>query len=147
VDLALVVDQAVESARVDAAGAEVSLVVDRPRTLDAVADGIRMRQVVDNLIANAITFTPTGGRVRVALAGSDDQVELVVADSGEGIEEADLGDIFTSFVRGQNARRRLSPGTGLGLAIVRTIVEAHGGQVSVQSTPGVGTTVRVVVPR
>ena len=147
VDLALVVDQAAESARLDADGAEVSLEVDRPGTLVAVADGIRMRQVVDNLIANAITFTPTGGRVRVALAGSDDQVELVVADSGEGIEESDLDDIFTSFTRGQNARRRLSPGTGLGLAIVRTIVEAHGGQVSVQSTPGVGTTVRVVVPR
>ena len=115
-------------------------------SLVAVADGIRLRQVVDNLLANAITYTPPGGRVGVALAEDDDQVELVVADDGEGMEESDLGDVFAAFTRGENARRRQVAGHRSGPGIVRTIVEAHGGEVSAESTPGEGTTVRVVIP-
>ncbi len=147
VDLVMVVGQAVEAAGLQAAEAGIELVADLPGALDVMADGMQLRQVTDNLLANALTFTPAGGRVRVSLSGSDTSAELVVADSGEGIEAADLDVIFSTFGRGQNARRRLSSGTGLGLTIVRTIVEAHGGEVTAESTVGRGTTVRVVLPR
>lgn len=146
VDLALLIAQAVDAARLAAEAEGVTLEVELPESLVVMADGIRMRQVADNLLANAITYTPAGGRVRVALSATDARAELVVADSGEGIEESELADVFASFVRGENARRSLSPGAGLGLTIVRTVVEAHGGSVTVESSPGEGTTVRVSLP-
>ncbi|HSU01675.1 MAG TPA: PAS domain S-box protein [Nocardioides sp.] len=147
VDLTRVVGEAVEAAGLQAEAAEIDLRAELPDALDVVADGFRVRQVADNLIANALAYTPPGGRVTVTLSGSERHAEIVVADTGEGIEAADLDVVFAAFVRGQNARRRLAPGTGLGLTIVRTIVEAHGGEVSAQSAPGEGTTVRVVLPR
>ena len=147
VDLAQVLREAVEAARPDAEDGGVALEADLPETLSVVVDGIRLRQVADNLIANAIKYTLPDGYVRVALSTTDERLEIVVADSGEGIDESDLADIFSTFVRGQNARRRLVPGTGLGLSIVRTIAEAHGGEVSLESAVGVGTTVRLVLPR
>ena len=146
-DLAMIMREAVEAARPDAEDGGVVLEVVVPETVSVVVDGIRLRQVADNLIANAIKYTMPDGRVRVALCVTDEEVEIVVADSGEGIDESDLADIFSTFVRGQNARRRLVPGTGLGLSIVRTIVEAHGGEVSLESAVGVGTTVRLTLPR
>ena len=79
-----------------------------PETVSVVVDGIRLRQVADNLIANAIKYTMPDGRVRVALCVTDEQVEIVVADSGEGIDESDLADIFSTFVRG--AERPTPPG-------------------------------------
>ena len=143
----VVVGEAVDAAPPDADLAGVTLDCEAPEALAAVVDGIRMRQVADNLIANAIKYSLPGSQVHVTLAADDDVVRLVVADTGEGIEEADLDQLFSKFVRGQNATRRLVPGTGLGLNIVRTIVEAHGGEVSLESTAGVGTTVRVTLPR
>ena len=119
----------------------------RPVSLVTVADGMRLRQVFDNLISNAITYAPTGGQVDITLAEDDSQVVLTVADDGDGIEDADVHDVFARFYRGQNARRLGVPGTGLGLTIVQTIVEAHGGEVSLESAVGAGTTVRVVLPR
>ena len=147
VDLAQVVGEAVEAAGLQAEAAGVDLVAELPAELVVLADGMRLRQVADNLIDNALTFTAPGGRATVTLSATERQAELVVADSGEGIEPEELDAVFAAFVRGGNARRRLSSGTGLGLTIVRTIVEAHGGVVSVASSVGVGTTVRVVLPR
>ncbi|KQV77711.1 hypothetical protein ASC64_02470 [Nocardioides sp. Root122] len=147
VDVVTLVSEALESAAVDAAGAGVALEADLPDSLVAVADGMRLRQVVDNLLANAIAYTARDGRVTVTLGASERHLEITVADTGEGMDEEDLRDVFVRFHRGENARRRQVPGTGLGLTIVRTIVEAHGGKVSVDSALGVGTTVRVLLPR
>ena len=147
VDLATVVREAVEAAAVDAAGAGVSLASDHPPSVPLVADGIRLRQALDNLIANAILYSRPDGHVTVTLVESDQQVVLTVSDDGEGIDPEDVDEVFGRFFRGQNARRRQIGGTGLGLHIVRTIVEAHGGQVLVDSTAGEGTTVRVELPR
>lgn len=147
VDVVVVVAEALESAGVNATAAGVTLVPYMPESLRMRADGLRLRQVVDNLLGNAIAYSPQGGRVVVSLVSSDDHVALTVSDTGEGIDEPDLAVMFERFSRGQNARRRQVPGTGLGLAIVRTIVEAHAGEVSVESRPGEGTTVRVVLPR
>ena len=78
------------------------------------ADGLRLRQVVDNLLDNAISYTTPGGRVDVTLAEADDHVVLTVADDGEGIDADDVDDVFGRFVRGANAHRRQVAGTGLG---------------------------------
>jgi two-component system, OmpR family, phosphate regulon sensor histidine kinase PhoR len=147
VDLAMIVAEAVSAAGAEAEAGGIDLAMDLPDELHLLADGLRLRQVADNLIDNALTFTPAGGRVTVTLSSTRRQAQLDVADSGEGIEPDDLAEVFAPFVRGQNARRRLSPGAGLGLTIVRTIVEAHGGEVSAHSNAGEGTTVRVVLPR
>ncbi len=146
-DVVTVLAEAVEAASLDAEGAGVRLRFRRPVSLVTVADGMRLRQVFDNLISNAITYAPAGGQVDITLAEDDSQVVLTVADDGDGIEDDDVHDVFTRFYRGQNARRLGVPGTGLGLTIVQTIVEAHGGEVSLESAVGAGTTVRVVLPR
>lgn len=142
-----VLTEALESAAADAAAAGVTLEADLPDSVVAVADGMRLRQVVDNLLSNAITYTPRDGTVTVTLTASPRYLEITVADTGEGMDEADLRDVFVRFHRGDNARRRQVPGTGLGLPIVRHIVEAHGGEVTVDSALGRGTTVTVVLPR
>ena len=145
VDLVTVVLEAVEAAAVDAEGAGVRLTRELPESLEATADGIRLRQALDNLIGNAILYG--AGRVHVTVEEPGDQVVVTVADDGEGIDAEDVEEVFDRFFRGANARRRQVGGAGLGLSIVRTIVEAHGGDVSVASVAGEGTTVRMSLPR
>ncbi len=147
VDVVTVVTEAVEAASVAAAGVGVRLACEHPDSVMTVADGMRLRQVVDNLIDNAIAYTAPDGLVVVTLAEAGDRLVLTVADDGEGIDVEDVGEVFGRFFRGQNAQRRQVPGTGLGLHIVRTIVEAHGGEVSLESVRDEGTTVRVELPR
>lgn len=144
-DLAPLVADALASAEVDAAGSGVTLTGRLPDALEAVADGLRLRHVVDNLIANAIVSAGPDGHVEVTLTADSGHAELAVRDDGDGLEDPEARDLFDPFSRGTHL---LGPAaTGLGLDIVRTIVEAHGGHVSVQSSPGKGTTVRVVLPR
>lgn len=146
-DVVRVVAEAVDAAQVDAAGRQVELAADLPESLVVVADGLRLRQALDNVLANAITWAQRGGVVEVSLVAGERAVEITVTDDGEGLEEAELKEMFGLFFRGHNARSRHVPGAGLGLSIVRTIVEAHGGEVSAASAPGRGTSVRVVLPR
>lgn len=147
VDLVPIVADALDAARPTAATAGVDMTAALPESLETVADGMRLRQVVDNVIANAILYGRPDGHVAVTLEASDGQVVLTVADDGEGIDESDLPGMFQRFFRGQNAHRRQVPGTGLGLSNVRMIVEAHGGEVSMTSEAGVGSTVRITLPR
>jgi two-component system phosphate regulon sensor histidine kinase PhoR len=147
VDLVTVVLEAVQAAAVDAEGAGVRLTRDHPATLEMTADGIRVRQALDNLLGNAILYSRPAGHVHVTLEESGADVVVTVADDGEGIDADEVGEVFDRFFRGANARRRQVGGAGLGLSIVRTIVEAHGGDVSVTSVAGQGTTVRVALPR
>ena len=146
IDLATVVREAVDGAAPDAEAGGVSLTAELPESLVAEVDGLRMRQVIDNLLDNAITYSSTGGHVEVTLAESGSQTELTVADDGEGIDPEDVDHVFDRFHRGQNARHRQVPGAGLGLHIVKTIVDAHGGEVSLASAQGDGTAVRVALP-
>lgn len=147
VDLATVLVEAVEAASVEAEATGVRIALRRPETLTAHADGMRMRQVFDNLLANAIAYSHPEGVVNVSLVEDGDRVVLTIRDEGAGVEHREVAQVFDRFFRGDNARRLHVPGTGLGLTIVRTIVEAHRGDVSFESAPGAGTTVCVVLPR
>lgn len=126
----------------------ISLELDIDDTLPAVVvDPDRMAQVLDNLLNNAIRYTPAGGRVILAARSNRDRARLVVQDSGPGIPEDQLPYIFERFYKGDKSRQRQDEdGSGLGLAIARSIVEAHGGQISAESRPGQGVTFNVDLP-
>lgn len=114
-------------------------------------DGSRLhlRQLLNNLIDNAIKFIPGAGRVMVELSSTESGNCLKVSDTGVGIADEEQKHLFERFYRGDKSRRRNTPtrGTGLGLSICRAITEAHGGSIEVQSQPGQGTTFSVMLPR
>jgi signal transduction histidine kinase len=110
-------------------------------------DASRLRQVLNNLIGNALRYTPPGGTIALHAAQDAGHVTLSVADTGPGIPDRDLPHIFERFYRGEAARDRASGGSGLGLAIAHALVEAHGGTIQVQSHVGQGTTFTLVLPR
>ena len=124
----------------------VNLVVSKG-TGELFADPDRLLQVFINLLDNALGHTPRGKTVRVEIIEEQDQVQLVVYDEGEGIPKEALSFIFDRFFRVNKARSRKDGGMGLGLAIVRQIVEAHGGQIKVESDMGKGTTFWITLPR
>jgi signal transduction histidine kinase len=101
---------------------------------------------VDNLVSNAVKFTPRGGAVDVWVRVDEDDVVVVVSDNGIGIPTDEVDRLFTRFFRASTATAREIQGTGLGLAIARTIAEAHGGTIDVSSEPGRGTTFEVRLP-
>lgn len=133
-----------------AEAAGLALAVDLPADLpDVLVDEERVRQVVANLLHNAIKFTPSGGRIAITAAAEADAAEVVieVRDTGIGISRADLPRIFERFYKSDRARTRGRGGTGLGLAIARHIVEAHGGRIWVKSKEGKGSTFFFSLPR
>jgi signal transduction histidine kinase len=117
--------------------------------LTMAVDRHRIREMLLNLVTNAIKYTPAGGTVSLALAQEDGAVVFTVADTGIGIAPGDLPHIFDRFWRADPARSRTGdrPGTGLGLAITKWIAEAHGGSITVQSRPGRGSVFTVRLPR
>jgi two-component system, OmpR family, phosphate regulon sensor histidine kinase PhoR len=125
----------------------VTLTSELPPDLPEVtADHDRLEQILINLVDNAVKYTDTGGRVTVSARRLDGVVEIAVADTGVGIPPADLPRITERFYRVDRARSRELGGTGLGLAIVKHLVIAHGGELTIESQPGRGTTVRVSMP-
>jgi two-component system sensor histidine kinase BaeS len=126
----------------------VVLRADVPKGLPRIdADPDRLRQIVQNLVENAVRYTPAGGEIQVSMQADDADVRLVVSDTGVGVAAADLPYIFRHFYRADQSRARSSGGTGLGLAIVKSLVEAHGGRVAVDSAVGRGSTFTVTFPR
>ena len=111
------------------------------------ADPHRLRQVLDNLLDNAVKYTPVNGAIGLRARAAGDLIELRLSDSGAGIPPADLPHIFERFYRADKARSRELGGTGLGLSIVKHIVLAHGGSVAAESTVGKGTTVALTFPK
>ncbi|MGI9540382.1 MAG: ATP-binding response regulator [Miltoncostaeaceae bacterium] len=114
-----------------------------PEAVPFEADPIRVRQMVDNLVGNAIKFTPEGGRVVVTASSAGEDVRIVVADNGIGIPADEQERLFERFFRSSLATDRQIPGTGLGLAITERLVAAHGGAIACVSTEGEGTTFTV----
>jgi len=109
-----------------------------------VADETQLQRVVTNLLGNAIKYTATGGRVTVSTAREDGRVAVAFRDTGRGIPADEIPHLFEKYRRVRETKR--TEGTGLGLFIAKTIVEAHGGDVRVESTPGAGSTFTVLLP-
>ncbi|SET34860.1 sensor histidine kinase [Geodermatophilus poikilotrophus] len=163
VDLAAVVRAAEETVRVVAGATGVEVSVDVPDGgLLVHGDAVRLGQACDNLVANAVKFTPAGGRVTLALQAAwrtpDGGVEapqdgavpvarLSVSDTGIGIPAGEQSQLFARFFRASTARRHAVPGVGLGLAITRAIAAAHDGTLEVSSVEGRGTTFTLTLPR
>lgn len=145
-DLAAVVRQSVEEAKPRATAGGIELTCEAGAVSAVQADKGRMFQLVDNLISNAIKFTPAGGDVRVSVTPVNGVVRLEVADTGIGIEPEEQQRLFERFFRTSTASEHQIPGTGLGLYITRAIVEAHGGSIAVRSDPGEGTAFSVDLP-
>jgi two-component system phosphate regulon sensor histidine kinase PhoR len=112
----------------------------------AAWDADRVSQVLDNLLLNAVQYTPAGGVVRVRAEAAGDVVRIIVADEGRGIPPEDLPRIFEPFYRAASARVGRAQGMGLGLPISKALVEAHGGTLAVESAVGRGTTFTVTLP-
>jgi len=128
--------------------AGISLTAQAAATLPtANVDYERISRALGNLVSNALRYTPAGGSIRLSADADQGQLRLRVADTGGGIAAEHLPNIFERFYRADASRQQQTGGSGLGLAIVRSIVEAHGGKISVESTVGKGTTFTVSLPQ
>jgi PAS domain S-box-containing protein len=146
ISVAEVVTEAVQAAAPGAAQQGVTLEGSAPDGPPVLADRVRLVQVIDNLIGNAVKFTDEGGRVRVTAAVADREWRIDVRDSGIGIPTAEIGRLFDRFFRASNATAAGRHGSGLGLSIVKEVAELHRGRVEVSSTLGAGTTVHLYLP-
>jgi signal transduction histidine kinase len=146
VDLEAVVLECVESSLPAAAAKGIELRAHTDRLADVEGDAARLAQVLDNLVSNALKFTPEGGSVDVRLAAAGDSAVLEVQDTGHGLDASEQDQLFERFFRSSRTAESAVPGTGLGLAIAKTIVERHGGRITLESRLDAGTTVRVELP-
>ncbi|BAJ73854.1 signal transduction histidine kinase [Microbacterium testaceum StLB037] len=145
-DAMRIITSSLESFRPAAAARRVTILDDLPDAAEVVGDAFRLRQAFDNILSNAIKYTPGGGSVHLSAEVGDDDVVLRFADTGIGIPTEDLPRIFDPYFRSRAARDSSTPGTGLGMGIVRGIIEENGGSVTLESDLGSGTTVTVVLP-
>jgi signal transduction histidine kinase len=146
VDLTALAGEAVEAARPKAAELKIELSIDHDDLPDCPGDAARLGQALDNVISNAIKFTPEGGTVDVRVSNSGGRAMVEVHDTGPGIPEDEMARLFERFYRAKGARAGHVQGVGLGLAITEAIVEAHDGTIGVTSEVGKGTTFRIELP-
>jgi len=141
-DIAALVADSVASFRAQADGQGVALTAAIDGTLPQTEiDPVRMREVLSNLLSNALRYTPHGGSIRVGASASDGRVLVSVRDTGPGIAADALPHVFDRFYKSEESR-----GAGLGLAIAKSLVVAHGGQIEAVSAPGQGTEMRITLP-
>jgi two-component system sensor histidine kinase BaeS len=145
-DLSELTEMAATAHRVVAGNAGIDVVVDAPEPVEVCADPDRMRQVVGNLMSNAIRYTDAGGRVELKVSRDGPDAILTVHDTGVGMNADEVARVFDRFWRADPARQRATGGSGLGLTIVRRIVADQGGDVTATSEPGLGTTFTVRLP-
>jgi signal transduction histidine kinase len=145
-DLCVIAEQAAEEARPRAEGKQITLEFSGGSPVTLHADKGRLFQLLDNLISNAIKFTPEGGKILVRATGGDTGAVLEVSDTGIGLGPGEANLVFDRFFRSSRVVAQQVPGTGLGLFIARAIVEAHDGTIAVSSREDGGTTFRVELP-
>ncbi len=141
-----IVSASVESARPAASSAGVTLTMDPAHSVLIRGDAVRIGQACDNLISNALKFTPEGGTVTVSVESLGDNALVSVRDTGMGIAAAELDQLFARFFRASTATKNAVPGVGLGLVITKAIVTAHGGELDVVSEEGKGTCFTMTLP-
>jgi signal transduction histidine kinase len=134
-DLGALVNQVLETVRLSVEKGPRIEVDDAPNLPAVNLDPKRIRQVLANLVSNALRYTPSDGEIRIALSRDGEEVEVRVADTGPGISDEDLPHLFQRFYRGDAARSRAVGGSGLGLAIAKQWVEAHGGRIWAENRP------------
>ena len=144
VDLGALLHDVAAQTQMLATGQMIEVQIERSVTV--VADPDRLKQVLLNLTANAVRFTPAGGHIALRLSASGGRAIVAVADTGSGITPELLPRVMDRFVRGDASRARATGGSGLGLAIASAIVDAHNGTIEIASAPGQGTTVTVCLP-
>jgi signal transduction histidine kinase len=141
-ELGLLANEVIASFRGQAQAVGVNLSLEAAHDLPLVEiDPARIRQVLTNLIANALRYTTSGGSIRVGCASHGPSIEVTVSDTGRGITPSDVPHIFDRYTKSSDSR-----GSGLGLAIAKDLVEAHGGTISALSQIGQGTTIRFTLP-
>jgi signal transduction histidine kinase len=141
-DIGILAQDAVNSFSGQARSQHVSIAVDAPADMPLVhIDPLRIREVLVNLLANALHHTPSGGRVSVVVRAANERITVTVEDTGSGISADDLSKIFDRFYKGAMSR-----GSGLGLTISRTLVTAHGGDIHAESGPDRGTRMTFTLP-
>jgi signal transduction histidine kinase len=146
VDLANLTVSTADQMNLLAEDKEISIGCITPEPVLVQGDRTRLKQVIVNLLDNAIKYTPKGGDISLRVQAQDDQAILVVQDNGIGIPAASLPHVFERFFRADQARSREIGGAGLGLAIVHSICAAHRGRVEVESTEGKGSRFKVILP-
>ncbi|GAA2110169.1 sensor histidine kinase [Microlunatus panaciterrae] len=160
IDLVPLIQDSIRLIQPRASEAGIEVLASLPSSLEVNADGLRMRQVIDNVLSNAVKYGRANGHVWVSLsqgpahehrpedgtARPSQLVRLTIADDGIGISAEGQGRLFTRFYRDESARRTSVHGAGLGLHISRAIMRQHGGDIQVSSEPDVGTTVTVMIP-
>ncbi|EIC07918.1 ATP-binding region ATPase domain protein [Microbacterium laevaniformans OR221] len=145
-DLSAIAEATADAFAPAAAASDIDLRTDTAASLAVLGDGFRVRQVVDNLISNAIKYTPRGGSVDVTTFLDGDDAVLRVADTGIGIGSDDLERVFVPYFRARSATASGIAGTGLGMSIARQIIEESGGTITMESTLGTGTVATVRLP-
>jgi signal transduction histidine kinase/CHASE3 domain sensor protein len=146
VDVVELAERTLEVARPVADERGVTLELDASAPAAVAGDSAKLEQMLDNLMSNAVKFTPPGGRVSLGVHRDGDDVAITVQDTGIGIAPDELDQLFERFFRASSATSREIPGTGLGLAIAKTIAEAHDGRIEVRSVLGKGTRFAVLLP-
>jgi PAS domain S-box-containing protein len=146
VDLAQVVRESVSGNRAAVQGEPVTIDADLPDELVLPGDGKRLRQVVDNLLGNAVKYSPDGGRISVTLRVAGHAAELAISDAGIGVSVDEREKMFTGLYRTSRARDRAIPGSGMGLTLSRAVVHRHHGTIELTEHDGPGTTVLVRLP-
>jgi two-component system phosphate regulon sensor histidine kinase PhoR len=142
-----IASQSIEAARVASQARGISLDVRSLGDVVVMGDAFRLRQVMDNLVSNAIKYNTDGGSVVVTVVEDGSNARITVTDTGRGMRPDEQERLFERFYRADSVRQTTIHGTGLGLNIAREIIQEHGGDVAVESTQGVGTTFTVTLPK
>jgi signal transduction histidine kinase len=145
IDIGAVVRDVCELFQPMAEEKNITLTIQLPERLCVSGDLRKLQRVLANLLDNAIKYTPAGGHVRMSVGAEETQVAVTVEDTGIGIPKEEIPHVFERFFRGEKSRS--APGNGLGLTLAQAFVTAHGGRITVTSSPGSGSTFMVVLPR
>jgi len=146
VDMLNLITECIKDMSPVASTREISLILDLPPSLPLVwADKDRLEQVITNIVSNALKFTPKGGTITLQAKGNDSGLLVEIQDTGIGIPEKNWRDVFESYYRVEGGMQHRS-GLGLGLALCKTIVEAHGGEIWVESEEDKGSTFSFTIP-
>ena len=147
VDLRAVLQDAIDEIQAAADAKRLTIIADSPPDATVSGDPTRLRQIADNLIGNAVKYTPHGGRITIAVATEDDHLTCTITDTGIGIPPAERHRMFTPFYRATTAVASDRPGTGLGLAVTKALIEHHHGTIDYTSDGAHGTSFTVTLPR